>query len=148
MPSRRSSDKKFLELSQEIDIDKFRKSIQDHFGDFPDPRRQGSTLYPAWYLLLIMLSGYLAGANTILDIAHFAELRSEWLAGLLGKEIRPPSYDTLWWFVVRVEPRAFPYWQSRYACLHRCGGTRRIYFPFGGYVHALALVWRHGPSQR
>lgn len=106
MPKRRSSDTHFIELTKDIDLARFRDSIKGEFLDFPDPRRKGSVAYPAWVLLFIILGGYLAGGNTVGDIAHFGELREEWLKELLEVD-SIPSYDTLWWFLVRTEPRAF-----------------------------------------
>ena len=55
---------------------------------------------------MVILSGYLAGCNTIDDIAYFAELRTDWFASLTGIKTTP-SYDTLWWFLTRVNPEAF-----------------------------------------
>lgn len=106
---RKTSDKIFLELTQEVDIGKLRDAIQAHFSSFPDPRRKRSIEYPAWYLLLIILCGYLAGCNTIMDLADFAELKAEWFASLVSPDlaIPAPSYNTLWWFLVRVKPDVF-----------------------------------------
>lgn len=106
MPKRKTADAKFEELTQHLDIERLRKSIRDGFSDFPDPRRTKSIDYPAWYLILVILCGYLAGGNTISDIAHFAELKKHWLDELTGIS-RVPSYDTIWWFLVRTDPNAF-----------------------------------------
>lgn len=72
MPKRKTSDKQFEDLSKSIDLEKFKHSVQSNFGDFSDPRVTNRCIYPAWYLFLVILSGYLAGCNTIADIAHFA----------------------------------------------------------------------------
>jgi|TARA_B110000196_G_C21071736_1_gene627837 predicted transposase YbfD/YdcC len=107
MPRRKTSDKQFADLTQEIDIEKLRKSIKADFLDFPDPRRGGNLRYPAWYLLLVILSGYLSGGNTIEDIADFADLRKTWFSDITGLDVGVPSYDTIWWFLVRTDPIAF-----------------------------------------
>ncbi len=107
MPKRKTSDKQFIELEKEINLEKFASSVKSSFSDFPDPRIETRCIYPIWYLFLIVLSGYLAGCNTIADIAHFAELRASWFADLTGKKVAPPSYDTFWWFFVRVNPKVF-----------------------------------------
>ena len=60
-----------------------------------------------WYLFLIILSGYLSGCDTVADIAHFAELRGSWFTGLTGLKLSIPSYDTIWWFFVRVKPKVY-----------------------------------------
>ena len=106
MPKRRSADPRFSELTKEIDVEQFRDSIPADFADFPDPRRETSIKYPAWCILFVVLSGYLAGGNNLGDVAHFAELREDWLKDLLGID-RVPCYDTIWWFLVRTDPKAF-----------------------------------------
>lgn len=107
MPKRKTSDKQFADLSSEIDLETFKRNIKSNFEDFPDPRVVKRCLYPAWYLFLVILSGYLAGCNTIADIAHFAEIRAHWFADLIGYKVSGPSYDTIWWFLARVSPEAF-----------------------------------------
>lgn len=107
MPKRKTADAHFFDLQQEIDIEKFRQSIQSDFADFPDPRRRRSVLYPAWYLMFVVLCGYLAGGNTIEDLVDFADLRKEWLGEITGIRVGVPSYDTLWWFLVRTNPDSF-----------------------------------------
>lgn len=107
MPKRKTTDKNFIDLQEELDLEAFQESIQSNFSNFPDPRVSERCVYPVWYLFLVILSGYLAGCNTIADIAHFADLRSEWFFKLTGFNATAPSYDTLWWFFVRVDPKAF-----------------------------------------
>lgn len=107
MPKRKVSDKRFAEIQEDIDLEKFRESVKSNFSDFPDPRNVNRCIYPMWYLFAVVLSGYLAGCDTIADIAHFAEIRAKWFADLLGKNTAVPSYDTIWWFFVRVNPKVF-----------------------------------------
>lgn len=105
MPKRKTADKEYQDLTQEIDLKALQENVRNFFENFQDPRR--SPFYPAWYLILVMLSGYLSGCNTIADLAHFAELRGQWLNNLLGLKFDRISYDTIWWFLVRVKPAAF-----------------------------------------
>lgn len=105
MPKRKSGDKEFQDLTQEVDVKALQENIREFFLDFSDPRR--SPEYPAWYLITILLCGFLSGCNTIADIAHFAQLKHEWLNSLLGLQFKSISYDTIWWFLVRVKPEAF-----------------------------------------
>ncbi len=114
MPKRKTSDKQFADLSKAIDLEKFIRNVRSNFEDFPDPRIANRCIYTAWYLFLIILSGYLAGCNTIADIAHFAEIRAHWFAGLLDRKVSTPSYDTIWWFFARVKPHAFKELISRW----------------------------------
>jgi predicted transposase YbfD/YdcC len=105
MPSRKTSDKNYQDIIKDIDMIAFQGNVKAFFQHFPDPRRRH--LYPAWYLILLILCGYLSGCNTVADIAHFAELRNTWLNSVLGVSFKPISYDTIWWFLVRVKPDAF-----------------------------------------
>lgn len=105
--AKKKKDKVFLDITQDIDLERFRISVQGAFSDFPDPRIETRCVYPAWFMFLMILSGYLAGCNTIADIVDFAELREAWFANLAGLEIQAPSYNTLWWFLTRVHPKAF-----------------------------------------
>jgi hypothetical protein len=114
MPKRRTSDKQYHDISQTIDIIKLRDSIKVDFQNFNDPRLAERSLYPSWYLFLVIISGYLSDCNTLEDIAHFAYLRREWLSSLNDKNLGAPSYDTLWWFLARTEPKAFKELLSRW----------------------------------
>lgn len=114
MPKRRTSDKQYNDISQTVDIIKLRDSIRGDFQNFNDPRLAARSLYPAWYLFLVIICGYLSGCNTLDDIAHFAYLRREWFSSLNDKNLGAPSYDTLWWFLARTEPKAFKGLLSRW----------------------------------
>ena len=105
MPKRKTGDKEYRNLTQDIDIKALQENVRNFFMNFQDPRR--SPAYPAWYLVLVILCGFLSGCNTIADIAHFAELRCQWLNSLLDLQFNRLSYDTIWWFFVRVKPEAF-----------------------------------------
>ncbi len=112
MPKRKTTDKEYQELTQNIDIKALQENVQIFFADFPDERREPK--YPAWYLILVILCGFLSGCNTIADIAHFVELRGNWLNSLLGLQFNKVSYDTMWWFLVRVKPTAFQHLMSQW----------------------------------
>lgn len=114
MPKRKTSDKNFADLQTEFDMENFQESIKSNFKDFPDPRVDSRCKFPMWYLFFVILSGYLAGCNTIADIAHFVELRQSWFADLTGQKLSAPSYDTFWWFFVRVKPKVFKELISRW----------------------------------
>jgi predicted transposase YbfD/YdcC len=105
MPKRKTTDKDYQELIQDIDLQSLHANVRAFFSKFPDPRVRW--IYPAWHLILVILCGYLAGCDTIADIAHFAEMRNGWLNTTLGLNFSPVSYDTIWWFLVRVKPDAF-----------------------------------------
>lgn len=104
MPKRKTVDKEYQELTN-VDLSALKESVQNFFPDFPDPRIQSKCLYPAWYLILVILCGYLSNCNTVTDIAYFIEARGPWLNSSLGLNFKIPSYDTIWWFLVRVKPQ-------------------------------------------
>lgn len=112
LPKRKTADKEYRDLTQDIDIKNLQDNVKKVFLNFEDPRR--SPIYPTWYLVLILLCGYLSGCNTVADIAHYAELRGQWLNSLLGLQFNRPSYDTIWWFLVRVKPSAFQILMSQW----------------------------------
>lgn len=114
MPKRRTSDKQYDDISQTVDIIKLRDSIKVEFQEFKDPRLVERSLYPAWYLFLVIICGYLSGCNTLDEIAHFAYLKRQWFSSLNDKNLETPSYDTLWWFLARTDPEAFKRLLSRW----------------------------------
>ena len=107
MPKRKTADTAYQDLTKDIDILALQENVRAFFLQFPDPRRSERIIYPAWYIILVILCGYLSGCNTISDIAHFAEIKNGWLNTLLGLNFKPISYDTIWWFFVRVKPESF-----------------------------------------
>jgi predicted transposase YbfD/YdcC len=107
MPSRKTKDPKFSELKQDIDLERFVSSVKGAFPDADDPRQVAKTKYPFWFLILLMLSGYLSGAETVSDLALYAELNIDWINKLTGQNFLAPSYDTFWWLLARLSPTLF-----------------------------------------
>jgi predicted transposase YbfD/YdcC len=107
MPSRKTKDPKFSELKQDIDLEKFVESVKGAFPDADDPRQLAKTKYPFWFLMLLILSGYLRGVDTISDLALYAELNIDWINKLTGQKFLAPSYDTFWWLLARLSPELF-----------------------------------------
>ena len=60
MPKRPTKDPKFSELKQAIDLKKFAQSVRETFPDIGDPRQHHKTQYPFWFLILLILCGYLS----------------------------------------------------------------------------------------
>jgi len=107
MPSRKTKDPKFSELKQDINLEQFIHAVKGAFLDADDPRQLAKVQYPFWFLMLLFLCGYLGGANTVSDLAVYAELNIDWINKLVGRDFSPPSYDTLWWLLVRLPPATF-----------------------------------------
>lgn len=107
MPKPKSINKEFLELSASLDVKKFAETVRGTFHNFIDYRRTGQIFYPAWYIILGAISGYLSGCDTLQDIAVFMKLKNEWFAQLLHTPVKAPSYNVIWTFFARIEPNEF-----------------------------------------
>lgn len=104
MPKRKTVDKEYQDLIN-VDLEVLKANVENFLSNFPDPRIQSRCLYPSWYLVLIILCGYLSNCNTVADISYFVEARGLWLNSSLGLNFDLPSYDTIWWFLARVKPK-------------------------------------------
>lgn len=83
MPSPKRINKEFLELSKDVDVKQFAKSIRGAFHDFFDYRSNEKIFYPAWYIILGALCGCLSGCNNIQELTTFMQLKNSWFAELL-----------------------------------------------------------------
>ena len=107
MPSPKEINKEFLELSKAIDVKQFAESVHGAFHEFLDYRQNEKIFYPAWYIILGGLCGYLSGCDNIQDIAVFMKLRNSWFAELLCTPVKAPSYNVIWTFFVCTKPDEF-----------------------------------------
>ncbi len=117
MPSPKQINKEFLDLSKTIDVKQFAESVRGAFHDFLDYRQSEKTFYPAWYIILGALCGYLSGCNNIQDLATFMKLKNSWFAELLGTPVKAPSYNVIWIFFVCTKPDEFKKILKRWLCL-------------------------------
>ena len=93
----------YTEIEQEIDIEQFKESVVTYFSTITDPRARGRSFYKLEHLFFIILAATLAGANSINQIAAFAQIKAKWIMNLIGIN-RIPTYGALWWVLVRVKP--------------------------------------------
>ena len=107
MPKRPTKDPKFSELKQDIDLEQFVHSVRGDFPETNDPRQIAKIRYPFWFLMLLLLCGYLSGANTVSDLAIYAEFHIDWINQLIGQNFSVPSYNTLWWMLAKLPPPIF-----------------------------------------
>jgi predicted transposase YbfD/YdcC len=107
MSKRPTKDPRFSELKQDIDLEQFIRSVKGAFPDTDDPRQRAKTRYPFWFLMLLILCGYLGGANTVSDLTIYAEFNIDWINRLTGQTFAAPSYNTLWWILVKLPPPVF-----------------------------------------
>jgi hypothetical protein len=82
-------------------------SVLDFFDAVEDPRQRGKVLYRLDEIMLVVLSGCLAGADNFVEMAGWARLNLEAL-----RQIRPfargvPSHDTLNDVVNALDPGTF-----------------------------------------
>ena len=104
MPRKKELNPVVVKAAKKIDIEQFRESVKGAFADVKDPRDPDKIVYPTWYLLPIILAGYMSGCDTIADLEALGRLRHDWLVGLTGVATGAPSYDTIWMLLVRITP--------------------------------------------
>ena len=95
MPKRATRDLRFAELKQDVDLEQFIASVKGAFQYTDDPRQIAKTRYPFWFLMLLLLCGYLSECNTVSDLAIYAEVNIGWVNALTSQSFAAPSYDTL-----------------------------------------------------
>ena len=88
-------------------MDKPSGSVLDFFDAVEDPRQRGKVLYRLDEIMLVVLSGCLAGADNFVEMAGWARLNLEAL-----RQIRPfargvPSHATLNDVVNALDPGTF-----------------------------------------
>lgn len=85
------------------DINTFRQSIKESFGELEDYRRQGSVDHLLIDILFITICAVISGANNLKAVAVYAKHKRNWLIQTL--EINePPSYTTFWTVFVLLDP--------------------------------------------
>jgi len=79
------------EESQEL-----KKSLEDHFGELADYRRQGCISHNLIDILFITICAVISGANNLKAIAIYAQRKEKWLTEILSLSNGIPSYTTFW----------------------------------------------------
>lgn len=103
--ARKTKPKEFYsEIDFLADREAFLERIKTGFEGVEDPRVQDNQSYSLTSLLIIILCAVLAGANTILDIYNYAELKIHMFKRLLDIE-EAPSYTVFWWLLTRLDPK-------------------------------------------
>ncbi len=101
--TRRKPKEFYSEADQIADSEAFLVSVKEGFNELEDPRVQDNQTYPLVSLLIIILSAILAGANTIIDIHLYAQVKYEMFQRLLNLH-KAPSYNVFWWLLTRLKP--------------------------------------------
>lgn len=94
----------YTAIDQIADREAFLESVEEGFSEVEDPRVSDNQKYSLVHLLVMILCAILAGANTILDIYTYANLKLAMFQKILKIE-KAPSYDVFWWLLTRLNPR-------------------------------------------
>src|SRR5436190_2205909 len=79
----------------------------NYFKDMPDPRQRGNVIYPPAEILLLTLLAVLAGAETFVDIAWFAQKKLDLLHRFLPfRDGTPPRSP--WRYFCDARRRGLP----------------------------------------
>ncbi len=82
-------------------------SIQEHFSELEDPRKQHLNDHPLINILTIALCGVIAGAEGWTDIESFGKQKQAWLGQVLDLSNGIPSHDTFGRVFARLDPEQF-----------------------------------------
>jgi predicted transposase YbfD/YdcC len=91
----------------QMTIRETRRSLVEYFEQLPDSRQQGKTLYPLTEIILTSVCAVLAGANSYVEIAHFGEIKLDFLRKLLPFRYGIPSHDTLGVVFAAIDTKIF-----------------------------------------
>lgn len=87
--------------------DEARTSLEEHFGDMPDPRVRGRCDHKLIDIILVAICAVLSGAETWDEVELFGELREEWLRQFLELPNGIPSHDTFRRVFILLDARLF-----------------------------------------
>ena len=84
----------------------FHKSIEEHFSEVEDYRREGSTRHRLSHILFIAICGITSGCNNLKAVVEYAQTKKAWLQSILDLTDGIPSYATFWLFFALLDPEA------------------------------------------
>ncbi len=82
----------------------FRSSLEEHFGDLEDYRRQGSIKYRLTDILFITICAVISGANDLKAVAMYARRKRRSLKNTSAFIGDVPSYATFWTVFALLNP--------------------------------------------
>lgn len=82
-------------------------TIEQHFGDMPDPRVDRTKLHKLLDILVIAVCAVIAGADNWEDVAEFGKIRTAWFQTFLELPNGIPSHDTFTRVFARLDPEQF-----------------------------------------
>jgi len=87
--------------------DKVLPTLEQHFGDLPDPRIDRTKLHKLLDILAIAICAVIAGADNWEDIEEFGKARLDWFRTFLELPNGIPSHDTFTRVFARLDPEPF-----------------------------------------
>lgn len=87
--------------------DKVLPTLEEHFGDLPDPRIDRTKLHKLLDILAIAICAVIAGADNWEDIEEFGKARLDWFRTFLELPNGIPSHDTFTRVFARLDPEPF-----------------------------------------
>ena len=104
-------------------------SIEEHFGELPDPRRAQGRRHKLSDMIVVAVCAVICGADTWADVADFGDAKRKWFGTFLDLPHGVPCPDTFERVFARLDPDAF----------ERCfmGWTRALAGSSGGKLLAV-----------
>ena len=93
--------------SQPASCSKDPASIFEHFAALPDPRRDHGKIHRLDEIIFMAICAVLCGADSWLEIAEYAESKTDWLQTFLTLPGGVPSHDTFRRVFCLLDPPAF-----------------------------------------
>lgn len=82
-------------------------SIEDHFGDLPDPRRDQGKRHQLLDIISIAICALICGANNWVEVEQYGQSKEDWFQRFLALPHGIPSHDTFGDVLSRLDPDAF-----------------------------------------
>ena len=82
-------------------------TIQEHFGDLPDPRVEQTRVHELLDIVTIAVCAVICGADSWVEVELFGVSKEEWFASFLPLPGGIPSHDTFGRVFARLDPEAF-----------------------------------------
>ena len=82
-------------------------TIQEHFGDLPDPRVARTRVHDLLDIITIATCAVICGADSWVEVELFGASKQAWFASFLSLPGGIPSHDTFGRVFARLDPEAF-----------------------------------------
>ncbi len=88
------------------DAEVFRRSLEEHFKEVEDYRREGSIDHRLLDILFITICAVISGANNLKAVSAYAIRKKKWLTETLELQNGIPSYTTFWTVFALLDPES------------------------------------------